>query len=110
MRILTANRLSDGAVVYYQGNKIWSHWIDSAFAFASVDEAERCLADVTRSGTDVVGAYVIPVEQVTGRLCPTSMREKLRAQGPTLGPSIPSNFKGAEKLKTRRKETNHVPI
>ena len=94
MRILTANRLGDGAVVYYQGNKIWSHWIDSAFAFASVEEAERCLMDATESGIDVVGTYVIPVEQVTGRLHPLSMREKLRAQGP----SIPSNFKAADNL------------
>ena len=102
MRILTANRLSDGAVVYYQGNKIWSHWIDSAFAFASVEEAERCLAVVTEpsinSGIDVVGAYVIPVDQVMGRLHPVSMREKLRAQGPTQGPGIPSNFKAADNL------------
>ncbi len=106
MRILTANMLSDGAVVYYQGNKIWSHWIDSAFAFTSVDEAERCLSAVTEPGVDVIGAYVIPVEQMTGRLQTLSMREKLRAQGP----SIPSNFKAADNLKKRRKETTHVPI
>jgi len=93
MRILTANRLSDGAVVYYQGKKNWPQWIDSALAFASVEGAERCLESVTE--LDLVGVYIIPVEQVAGRLCPLSMREQLRAQGP----SVLSHFKAAEKFK-----------
>lgn len=85
LQILTANSLNDGAVVYYQDHKTWSQKFDCAHTFPSVKDAKRCLSEVTKAGdVDLVGVYVISVEHVASKTCPLSMREKIRAQGPSI--------------------------
>ena len=85
MQILTANSLNDGAVVYFQKDGTWTQQFNCAYTFSSVEDAERCLLEVTRSeDTDLVGVYLISVEQGIKEFRPLSMRERIRAQGPSV--------------------------
>jgi hypothetical protein len=85
MQILTANSLNDGAVVYYQKDGTWAQQFNCAYTFSSVEDAERCLLEVVESKeVELVGVYLIAVEQGTEELHPLSMREKIRARGPSI--------------------------
>ena len=85
-KIVTANRLGDGQVVFLTGTAAWSARLadaavadDDAFAaelLAAGEQAERDCA--------VVGPYLI---EVTGRgdtLRAVAIRESIRANGPTV--------------------------
>jgi hypothetical protein len=85
-RMITANRLSDGACVWMDGTGAWStdinqgKWVEEAEADALLERAaegvKRCL---------VVGPYVIDVV-VDGGVTPVRFREQVRANGPTITP------------------------
>ncbi len=85
-RVITANRLDDGAVVYMtrDGDGIgWSTGIDDATVFTEADtEVMLQLAAGEVAGNVVVDTYAI---EITGKNKPMGMREKIRAGG---GPTI----------------------
>jgi hypothetical protein len=85
LKIVTANRLREGDVVYLAAEGAWSEWIsDSAVAETPEQEgrlieiAERAVADQL-----VVGPYVMPIEREDGQIRPLGKREILRAKGPS---------------------------
>jgi hypothetical protein len=84
-KVLTANRLSDGAVVYL-GAGGWSEWIDAA----SVAADETAAADLEARGAQavaerqVVDPYLIDVISEGGHLAAARLRERIRAAGPTV--------------------------
>jgi len=82
MKLLTANRLSDGLVLWLSHGQ----WVEDA-AKASVledDEADMALEAWKARETEVVGAYLIPLE-ADHPIKREKVRENIRANGPTIG-------------------------
>ncbi|MGO8914777.1 MAG: DUF2849 domain-containing protein [Stellaceae bacterium] len=84
-RLVTGNRLRDGVPVYFAGAGRWS----PAFAEARhVDaaEAEALLAEAQAGAPPhpVIAPYLIEAVLRAGRLRPISLREEIRAFGPTV--------------------------
>jgi hypothetical protein len=83
--MITANRLSDGASVWMDGDGQWwtditkGKWVAEAEAEAllklAADGVKQCL---------IVGPYEIEVV-VDGGITPVRFREQLRVKGPTIG-------------------------
>lgn len=86
LKVLTANRLRDGAVVYLTDSGAWSEDIRRA---AATDDPERqkgfsARVDVEVARRVVVGPYFVPVTLDGDAPCPLSQRERIRADGPTV--------------------------
>ena len=85
-KILTANSLETGDVIYFAKAGDWS--ADLNDAFVGLDESAwtwlgRKAEEVEKSG-EVVGAYLVEVETYETGLRPTHIRERIR----TIGPSV----------------------
>ena len=93
LKIVTANRLRDGSVVYLAGSSRWSERLrdarratDEAEADALLDAGERAVA-----AQEVVAPYLIDVVQADGTIHPVGTREIIRAsRGPTIKPPVGS--------------------
>jgi hypothetical protein len=81
MKALTANRLADGEVVFWNAGR-WTPRFAEAELFATDAAAETAQAAASRQVTLLVEPYLIEV--VEG--APLSYRERLRALGPTNRP------------------------
>ena len=85
MKALTANRLTDGEVVF------WSHgrWVER-FSEAELFDDDVPAHDAEAKGkgqpTVVVEPYLIEVAPVDDGVAPVAYRERLRALGPTNTP------------------------
>lgn len=84
MKVLTANRLSDGVAVWYAAGE-WIETLDGAEAAADKAAEQRLEgAGATAFRRNlVVDVNLIDVETVDGRLVPQRLRERIRAAGPT---------------------------
>jgi Protein of unknown function (DUF2849) len=87
MQIVTGNRLRDGAVIYFAGAGDWTPAIDKALV-AEDDHADALLAEaqVGAPPLPVVGPVLIEVRREGDHVRPASLRERIRAAGPTTGP------------------------
>ncbi len=88
-RIVTANRLSDGLVVYLSGagrGVGWSERIENARVAGDDAAASGLLARAEGPGQEVrvIAPYLIEVDREAGVPRPVSIREEIRAQGPTV--------------------------
>jgi len=85
-RIVTANRLSDGAVVYLDAAGDWVDSIVEAGVAEDGETAEALLAVATTAeqALRVVGPYLTDVAVEDGRPRPLGTREIIRAAGPTV--------------------------
>jgi len=84
-QLVTANRLRDGVPVYRTVDGGWSPAIDDA-RLVSVDESEALLAQ-SQSGPPplpVVAPYLIEARCIEGKVRPLTLREAIRAFGPTI--------------------------
>jgi len=83
--MVTANRLSDGVVVFLDAAGAWSEDFHRGAVLA--DEAAKAAALQTAAATEranlVVGSYWIALETRGGHLAPKELREAIRASGPT---------------------------
>lgn len=90
-KVMTANRLSDGAVVYLTLAHRWSERFEDAHASAEPAELagfEATASDAVKTRT-VVGAYLFAVSvDSDGGLAPLGQRERIRAAGPTVGTDL----------------------
>lgn len=90
MKVLTANRLSDGEVVWLAADHSWAATIDAA----EIGRDETTVEKLERAGkaaalkNEVVDVSLIDVEIVDGALRPTRLRERIRAAGPTIHPDL----------------------
>jgi len=86
MRILTANRLIDGRVVFRDADGRWVEAFDAAAVFdAAAAETALAAAEADVAARLIVGPYAVAVTEVEGRREPEAMREKIRVTGPTSG-------------------------
>ena len=84
-KIVTANRLDDGLVVYLNGAG-WSERIEDARIAGDDAAADGLLAEAEGQGQEirVIEPYLIEVAIEGAAPRPVSYREAIRAQGPTV--------------------------
>ncbi|MCF3638687.1 DUF2849 domain-containing protein [Rhizobium sp. TRM95111] len=85
-KVLTANRLSDGISVWLDASGAWSESLQDAFVARHKEAVEALEATGRQAYADnkVVDVNVIDVEEVEGVLRPLRMRERIRAEGPSI--------------------------
>lgn len=85
-KAVTANRLSDGLVVFLADEGVWSLLIDDARLVADGAELDEALAygKAQQAARIIVDSYAIDVELVDGKPLASRLRERIRAQGPTI--------------------------
>jgi hypothetical protein len=89
--IVTANRLSDGAVVYRTLDGQWATILEQAAVVSNATAANALLAAAAADDVGAVGAYVAPVElDAEGTVRPGNLREAIRSAGPTF--DLPASF------------------
>ena len=82
MRVLTANRLNDGEVVFWKSGQ-WVERFADAQLFDDAEAAEGAEGQAKSQATVVVEPYLIDLMESEGLWAPVSYRERLRALGPT---------------------------
>ena len=83
MKAITANRLSDGAVVYLGDDDQWTAAVARAARFADED-AEAALAAAQSRKTEIADAYLITVSEDGALAGRERLRETIRTAGPTV--------------------------
>jgi hypothetical protein len=89
---VTANRLGDGSIVFLTEASQWSPRVcDSAVAQdAATASALMAIANKAAADRIVVGPYLFEVSVDDGVVRPVSVRETIRAAGPTVEEREPS--------------------
>lgn len=85
-QVLTANRLTDGEVVYFDASGRWVERLGDAQLLATAAEGEAALSRGLEAERDlkVVHAYLFDVAGQGAAAKPVKMREIIRAAGPTI--------------------------
>jgi hypothetical protein len=86
-KAVTANRLSDGLVIFLTEDNNWSLSIGDAALFSDGPELEAALAFGKKQQDEVrflVDAYAIDIVIVDDKPVPSRIRERIRAEGPTV--------------------------
>lgn len=85
-KVLTANRLGDGIAVWLNAAGRWSESLQEALV-ARHAEAVATIEEIGRKSfadNEVVDVNVVDVQEVNGILRPVRLRERIRAEGPTI--------------------------
>ena len=89
--VITANRLTDGAVVYRTDDGHWTTDLEQASVVTTAPAASALLDAAVADDIGAVGAYVAPVQvDPDGRPRPGNLREVIRQAGPTF--DLPATF------------------
>ena len=83
-KVVTANRLREGDIVYLTEQRAWSSNLQDAWVVAGDDSELLMWANEAEKKRDVVAAYLIEVERIGNQLSALSQRERIRALGPTV--------------------------
>lgn len=84
-QVITANRLLDGAVVYYTADRTWALNLTDAQSFSSEAAATAAVAQITSAGARAPVIDVAAIElALEADHAPTRLRERIRAVGPTV--------------------------
>ena len=99
LKIVTANRLRQGDVVYLTDSGKWSTHLNQSRATREAAELEAMLVQAGEAvaAREVVGPYEMEVIEVDGILQPLSTREIIRAAGPT----VRADYRGNENQRSR---------
>jgi hypothetical protein len=83
--IITGNATADGAPIYLQANGRWTRSLVEAHAVSSEEQRASLLEQAKAAQRIVCDPYAIEVrEGGRGRIEPASLRERIRAEGPTV--------------------------
>ena len=87
-KVMTANLLRDGDVVYLTAAGTWSLWLSEAWVVRDQDGEAELEAGGQQAERDrlVVGPYLMAVAESDRGPQPIGTREKIRAKGPTVHP------------------------
>jgi hypothetical protein len=88
--VITANRLSDGAVVHRTGAGQWTEELSAAQVLWSAEEARDALKAAQSDAQAAVGPYVAPIAASEAAAEPGNLRELIRVSGPTF--ALPSDL------------------
>lgn len=85
-QVLTANRLTDGIAVWYDRDGKWNEWIGRSVVANSKEEAERleAIGKQAFAANEVLDVNLVEVEEVEGQIRPLRLRERIRAEGPSI--------------------------
>ena len=84
--VVTANRTTDGAVVFWTADGAWSSELAGAAVASTAREAGALLAAASADDLNAVGPYVAPIDlSAGGEPGPGNLRERIRLAGPTFG-------------------------
>ncbi|MEW5423630.1 DUF2849 domain-containing protein [Amorphus sp. 3PC139-8] len=86
MKVVTANRLIDGIVVFLGRSQRWVEQIDDVSPFEDDAAIEAALAYAARcvEAREIVEPYAIDVRADKHGVTPVRLREAIRAKGPTV--------------------------
>jgi len=86
MQVITANRLTDGEVVWLAANGAWVESVAAAATFEAKSDLAAGLerAQAAVAARSIVDPYEIAVNVTNGALMPVRFREQIRALGPTV--------------------------
>jgi len=99
-QVISANRLSDGLVVYLASDDSWSEWISRGEIATDEAAADGLLAraKLAEENRIVLDPYLVQVAEDDGEFRPTKYREFIRATGPSVRPDLSKqNFVRAAK-------------
>lgn len=87
---LTANLLVAGEVVYWREDGTWASELKDAFIFESGAGIEAALgrANADVEARKILDPYMFTVSNDAGVIHPSSVREIIRAKGPTVRPDL----------------------
>jgi len=89
--VVTANRTSDGIVIYRTSRQDWSADLSDAAIVRTSDEARALLSESVADDVGAIGAYIAPVEvRDSGAIKPGNLREHIRLQGVTIELPVPA--------------------
>jgi hypothetical protein len=107
MRALTANRLTDGEVVFWAKGR-WVERFGEAELFGEDAPAEAAEAHGKAQPTVVVEPYLIEVVETDEGPAPAAYRERLRALGPTNTPQHGKQADGGDDIAALNHATVHA--
>jgi len=91
--VVTANRATDGAVVYRRADGRWTTRLDAAAVVTNAAGAQELMSGAIADDLGAVGPYVAPVKLLPGgHVRPGNLRELIRLGGPTI--ELPGAFVG----------------
>ncbi len=95
-QVLTANRLSDGEVVFLTRAGEWSPAIDEAALALEPGAANALEARGVESmkANVVTGSYLFVAERLDGRVRASHIRERIRTLGPTVREDLGKQAEG----------------
>ncbi|MET3600007.1 DUF2849 domain-containing protein [Martelella mangrovi] len=100
-KVLTANRLTDGIAVWLDANGRWTEDLQHALV-ARHDAAIDSLDEIGKrdfSANMIVDVDIIDVEErPDGRIWPVRLRERIRAEGPTIPYAAGYSFASPERV------------
>jgi hypothetical protein len=87
-KVITANRLADGRVVYLRALADWVEDIAAATAFDGAESEVRltAAAKAAEAANVVINPYAIELAADDRGVRAAALRERIRAQGPTVPP------------------------
>lgn len=90
MKVITANRLLNGDVVWLGESGSWVERVTLARTFEGKDQIAEGLSigQQAEKNQEVVGVYEMDVTVEDGVLVPVRLRERIRAAGPTTHPQF----------------------
>ncbi len=84
-QLVTGNRLRDGVPVYFTGSAAWSPALADALVVAAAEgDALLATAQAGPPPHPVIAPYLIEASVAQGEIAPASLRERIRAFGPTV--------------------------
>ena len=86
LQVLTANRLTDGIAVWYDVAGNWNEWIGRSEVARSDADAARleAIGKKAYAENQVLDVNLIEIEEVEGQIRPLRLRERIRAEGPSI--------------------------
>jgi hypothetical protein len=89
--VVTANRVGDGAVVYWRADGGWTTALHDAAVTTSAATARELVTAAVADDLRAVGPYIAPVKVTDdGEVRPGNLRELIRLGGPTI--ELPVTF------------------
>lgn len=82
-KVVTANALLEGDVVYLTENDTWSRKLQDAEVLTDEADAQVRMIDASARVREVVGVYLADVQQTPDGPAPTHFRETFRTRGPS---------------------------
>ena len=88
--VVAANRVGDGAVVYFRADGAWTTDLGGAAVTTSAADAGALLQAAVADDLRAVGSYIAPVRVTGDGVQPGNLRERIRLDGPTIDLPLPA--------------------